>query len=40
MDSSRIIPQLFGRPRALIGMLHLGVLPGAPRAEFAAHGLP
>jgi len=33
MDSRRLFAQLFGRPRALIGMLHLGALPGSPRAE-------
>jgi len=30
MDRSQIIPSLFGVPRALIGMLHVGPLPGSP----------
>ena len=30
MDSNRIIHALFGVPRALIGVIHVGALPGAP----------
>ena len=30
MDLEPTIPTLFGMPRALIGMLHLGPLPGSP----------
>lgn len=33
MDRQGLIASLFGAPRALIGMIHLGALPGAPRAE-------
>ncbi len=33
MDRGGLIPALFGEPRALIGMLHLEALPGAPRAR-------
>jgi hypothetical protein len=32
MDSRKIIQSTFGAPRALIGMLHLGALPGSPSA--------
>ena len=31
MDQPRLTFALFGAPRALIGMLHLGALPGSPR---------
>src|SRR5687767_1774890 len=30
MDSDKIIDSLFGVPRALIGVIHLGALPGTP----------
>lgn len=30
MDQRGLVPALFGVPRALIGMLHAGALPGAP----------
>lgn len=30
MDRQNLIPTLFGHPRALIGMIHLGALPGTP----------
>jgi len=30
MDSSRLIPSLFGVPRALIGVIHTGAIPGTP----------
>ncbi len=30
---SSLIPSLFGAPRALVGMLHLGALPGTPRSR-------
>jgi uncharacterized protein len=33
MDRRGVIPALFGAPRALIGMIHVGALPGAPRSE-------
>jgi uncharacterized protein len=33
MDRRGIVPGLFGAPRALIGMIHVGALPGAPRSE-------
>ena len=36
MDTDRIIPLLFGVPRAVIGMLHVGPLPGSPRHRQAA----
>ncbi len=32
MDARSLLPRLFGRPRALIGMIHLGALPGTPAA--------
>lgn len=32
MSAPRAMRALFGEPRALVGMLHLGALPGAPRA--------
>ncbi len=32
MDRHGLIASLFGAPRALIGMLHVGALPGTPRA--------
>jgi membrane complex biogenesis BtpA family protein len=35
MDRAGLIPRLFGVPRALIGVLHLRALPGAPRAAGA-----
>lgn len=31
MDSHRIISALFGAPRALVGVIHTGPLPGTPR---------
>jgi hypothetical protein len=31
MDRREIIPSIFGVPRALVGMLHLGALPGSPQ---------
>lgn len=31
MDAQRIIASLFGRSRALIGMIHVGALSGSPR---------
>lgn len=33
MDSREVIPAIFSAPRALIGMLHLGALPGSPAAR-------
>ncbi len=33
MDSQRTIHEIFGAPRALIGMIHLGALPGTPHAR-------
>jgi hypothetical protein len=33
MDRRGVVPGLFGAPRALIGMIHVGALPGAPRSE-------
>jgi membrane complex biogenesis BtpA family protein len=33
MTRSRTIPDLFGTPRALIGMVHVGALPGTPAAK-------
>ena len=33
MDRTGIVATLFGRPRALIGMIHAGALPGTPRHE-------
>lgn len=36
MDSTHLIPTLFGAPRALVGMLHVGPLPGSPLAREAA----
>lgn len=30
MDSNRLIPSLFATPRALIGVIHTGALPGTP----------
>ncbi|HTK32543.1 MAG TPA: BtpA/SgcQ family protein [Candidatus Saccharimonadaceae bacterium] len=33
MDSRSRFTEWFGRPRALIGMIHVGALPGTPRAE-------
>jgi membrane complex biogenesis BtpA family protein len=33
MTSPRPRPGLFGKPRALIGVVHVGALPGTPRAE-------
>jgi membrane complex biogenesis BtpA family protein len=35
MDSTRLVPTLFGAPRALVGMLHVGPLPGSPLAREA-----
>lgn len=32
MDRSQTIAQLFGAPRALIGVVHVGALPGTPRS--------
>lgn len=34
IDPHETTQELFGTPRALIGMLHLGALPGAPRSAF------
>ena len=33
MDRQGLIESLFGAPRALVGMLHLGALPGTPRSR-------
>jgi uncharacterized protein len=33
MDRMQTIAQLFGTPRALIGVVHVGALPGTPRAN-------
>jgi predicted TIM-barrel enzyme len=33
MDTSGVIKSLFGVPRALVGVLHTGGLPGAPAAN-------
>lgn len=33
MDRQGLIPALFGAPRALLGMLHVGALPGTPAAR-------
>jgi membrane complex biogenesis BtpA family protein len=30
MDARALVSSLFGRPRALIGMIHVGALPGSP----------
>jgi uncharacterized protein len=35
MDRDRIISTLFGAPRGLVGMLHVGPLPGSPLAREA-----
>src|SRR5258708_19854843 len=35
MDARSAFEHLFGAPRALIGMVHLGALPGAPTAHHA-----
>jgi uncharacterized protein len=35
MDSLHAFRQLFGGPRALIGMIHVGALPGTPTAHHA-----
>jgi membrane complex biogenesis BtpA family protein len=35
MDSLAAFRQVFGAPRALIGMIHVGALPGAPAAHHA-----
>ena len=32
-DPRRAFESLFGRPRALLGMLHAGALPGTPHAR-------
>ncbi len=39
MDPRPAFRQLFGAPRALIGMVHLGALPGAPAAHHAVERL-
>jgi membrane complex biogenesis BtpA family protein len=31
-DRSTVMPAVFGAPRALVGMIHVGALPGTPRA--------
>ena len=33
MQSHPVIHEIFGKPRALIGMLHVGALPGTPHAR-------
>lgn len=33
MDAHGVIPSVFGAPRALIGMVHLGALPGSPTSR-------
>src|SRR5579862_3193816 len=33
MDSNGIIHELFGVPRALIGVIHVGALPGTPSSR-------
>jgi len=33
MDSQRVIRALFGSDRALVGMIHVGALPGTPRSS-------
>jgi uncharacterized protein len=33
MDAQRLISSLFGSSRALVGMIHVGALPGTPRNE-------
>jgi membrane complex biogenesis BtpA family protein len=33
MDAHGLVPSIFGTPRALIGMVHLGALPGSPSAR-------
>src|SRR3954453_18053463 len=38
MDSSKLTESLFNVPRALIGMLHLGALPGSPAGMACADG--
>jgi len=32
MDSNRTIAEIFSAPRALIGMIHVGALPGSPKS--------
>ena len=33
MDPLSVFSECFGAPRALVGMLHLGALPGTPSAS-------
>jgi predicted TIM-barrel enzyme len=33
MDRRAVIPSLFGAPRALIGVIHVGALPGTPASR-------
>ncbi len=33
VDRRRVIEEIFGAPRALIGMIHVQALPGTPRAD-------
>jgi membrane complex biogenesis BtpA family protein len=39
MDPRQAFSQLFGAPRALVGMVHVGALPGAPSAHHAVEKL-
>ncbi len=38
MDRQGIIEEIFGAPRALIGMIHVEALPGTPRARLPLAG--
>src|SRR5688500_9471629 len=39
MDPSGVVSSLFGAPRALIGVIHVGALPGAPLASLSLEAL-
>src|SRR5437867_8520713 len=39
MDPRGIIPSLFGVPRALIGVIHVGALPGSPSSRLGVEAL-
>jgi uncharacterized protein len=39
VDARGLVSSLFGGPRALIGMIHVGALPGTPRAESGVAGI-
>src|SRR5690242_1395481 len=38
MDSMKLTQSMFAVPRALVGMLHLGALPGSPGQQVDANG--